>query len=171
MMSEHYLQLSQEEKMMYSRMASLCSRRECSEYDIRLKLEKAGIGQDAADRIVSVLSDEKFLDAGRYCRACIRDRMFLNRWGRRKIENFLVSRHIPESVYGPAFDEVISESGDRASVILTELMSSKMKILSRRYDCSEYGDRIKCKAALVRFGVSRGFPYAEVLDAVNSFFD
>ena len=72
-------------KTALNRAMALCASREYCSADIRSKLESWGICTTEAEKIISGLIREMFLDDSRYAHAFVRDKFKYNKWGRMKI--------------------------------------------------------------------------------------
>jgi len=68
---------------------ALCAGREYCRSDIRQKLSTWSIDATDAEKIISKLVIEKFIDEERYCTAFVRDKFRYNKWGRVKIASAL----------------------------------------------------------------------------------
>lgn len=145
-----------------SAMERLCSVREYCETDIRKKLEKFDLSGQERDMLVEELKKNGFLSDARYAVAFVRDRVRFRGWGRNKIIFMLRSKKIEQSVIDLAIKEYPENSG---SGYLKELLLKKSRTI--REDSS----RQECMAKLVRFALSRGFEYDEVLKEVNEIID
>ena len=66
------------------------------------KLRKWGIATDAQERIIDKLIDYKYIDDERFTRSFVRDKIVFNKWGRRKIEQALWQKRIPQYISQPS---------------------------------------------------------------------
>ena len=130
-----------------ARCAALCSRSEQAEHDIRMKLRGWGIGDIDSDKIVARLVDGRYLDEERFARAFVRDKFRFGGWGRLKIAYALRQKHVAADVVDEAMNEI--DPGDYESA-LEKLMQSKYRAVKSR-------EKMKAKAALMRFAIQRGF--------------
>lgn len=145
-----------EEKAL-SRLASLCSRSEQAEHDLRRKMTLWLLPDEAQNRVVKRLRDECYIDDDRYCHAFVREKMRFNRWGRRKIEQALRMKHLPESSIAIAIDE---EMDDTQEDTLRSLIESKRRTIKAKSDYD-------MNAKLIRFALSRGFEMDEVMKVLG----
>ncbi len=134
------------------RMRNLCSRREYCRYDIMKKVLKTLDGdREKAEKVVEALVAEKYLDEFRYASAFARDKAFLSGWGQTKIRYMLSAKGVPADVIDKALEEIDeSKAGKR----LEKLMENKFKILK---------DDPQCRLKMLRFGLSRGYGYDEIM--------
>mgnify|MGYP003420166133 FL=1 len=135
------------EEVALGKLAALCSRAEqCTSY-CRDKLSQWNIPMEAAERILAHLVREKYVDDGRYAIFFVKDKHFLSKWGKKKIELHLIRKKIPKAYIENALQEIPDE--DYSSQLET-LLSSKLKSIKGKnlYDL---------KAKLFRFAAGRGF--------------
>jgi regulatory protein len=134
-----------------------CAGKESCRSDIRQKLESWGADEDETEKIITRLSNEKFIDETRYASAFARDKFRHNKWGRIKINAALRQKNIPEDIISRAF-ESIDEKEYRetlSSLIKTHRRSVKAK---NQYDL---------KGKLLRYGLSKGFESGLLYDILN----
>lgn len=133
--------------------AALCTASEKCEADVREKLQAWGVDAADAERVITYLVKENFLDEGRFCRAFVKDKLRFNKWGRMKIAYALKPKGINANMLADAFDEI-----DEAEYLqtLTDLLQAKLRGL-------KYKDEYDRKGKLYRFALSRGFE----MEAIN----
>ena len=144
-------------KTAYSKAAALCAQQErcCSE--IRDKLDTWQVDPTEGETIIHKLVEEKFIDERRFAGFYARDKFRFNKWGRIKIAWHLRQKKIENSV----ISDVLSNF-DEADYIQTllSLLKDKDRALSGR-------DFLKKKAALVRYAVSKGFEYDQIMKTLD----
>lgn len=140
------------------KMEAYCARAEhcCSE--VSDKLKRSGVSDEAIERILDTLQQEKYIDEERYCRAFIRDKYRFAKWGRVKIAQMLKTKKIPRSLYFPLMDEIIDPEEYR-SVLRTLLVVQRRSI--RACDQRELYNK------LIRFAIGRGFEIEEIQSAID----
>jgi len=138
-------------------MQNLCARREYCEKDIYDKALKALEGDEkAAAEILSSLVKDKFVSNLRYASCFAREKSSLSGWGEIKISYALRMKKIPQDVIREALQKIDTE---KAASKLETLLAAKRKSLQ--------GDpQIRLK--LIRFGLSRGYSYDEVMRFVDA---
>ena len=146
-----------EEKQALQRAAALCSRRECCIKQIEEKLITWGQSGAARERILSKLTEEKFIDEARFARAFALDKLRYSHWGKMKIAQALRLQGIQSDVRDEALAELPE---DEYSEIIQHLAQAKKSTIKAS---SEY----ERKAKLVRYLVAKGFEY----DLINEFLD
>lgn len=140
-----------EEKAL-SRLAALCAKAEYCTGDMDDKMRRWGLDEAARQRNIDYLVENHYIDNSRFCRAFINDKITYNRWGRRKIEQALWIKHIPESVSKPILDDVPEE---QYLEVLKPLLKAKLPTINAD---SDYERRMK----LMKFAVGRGFSIDEI---------
>lgn len=139
------------------RLRLLCSRREYCRTDVMKKATEALGGDGAeAEKIVSMLVKEKYVDDLRYASAFARDKASISGWGSVKIRYHLSSKGIGRSVIDAALEEI--DSG-RAEQRLEKLMENKFRSLA---------SDPQCRLKMLRFGLGRGYDYDEVSKITDS---
>lgn len=135
------------EKEALMRLTALCSKAEHCSWDMTEKMRRWGINEQVQSHIMQYLTEEKYVDDERYCRAFVKDKIRYNKWGRRKVEQALFAKHIDRNVYTPILDEVDDEE---YLSVLRPLLRNKQKQLK---GLSEY----EANSKLMRFAIGRGF--------------
>lgn len=134
-----------------------CSRREYCSTDIRRKaLERLDGDAEAASDIIENLKADKFVDDLRYASAFAREKASLTGWGAIKIRFALSAKGIASELIDSALAD-IDETG--ASDRLRKMLDLKWKSLE--------GDP-QARLKLIKFGLTRGYPYDKVKPAVDS---
>lgn len=160
---EHQQKMVTEEQAR-TKLAALCARAEHCTGEMREKMWRWGLPEDAQQRIVNYLVTNKYIDDERFCRMFVRDKITYNRWGRRKVEQALMVKRIPSEVYKPVLDEV---DGEDFTAILRPLLNSKRKTLKA-------ATTYELNTKLMKFALSRGFDMETIrkcLTDVDELFD
>jgi regulatory protein len=160
----------EEKKMMKKRMGmgvdnnkhlewakSLCSRRECCILDLRTKLMARGATQEEANRVIVALTEQNFLNEERYVQAFVHDKSMLQRWGAAKIRYALRTKQLSEKLIDTALAEIEPHTQIET---LRHLLTAKCK-------STKAASKVELRAKLLRFGLSRGFSYNEVVAALQ----
>ena len=135
------------EEQARTRLAALCAKAEHCTGEMREKMWRWGIDEDAQQRIVDYLVTNKYVDDERFCRMFVRDKITYNRWGRRKVEQALIAKRISSDVYKPVLDEVEPED---FTAVLRPLLDSKRRTLKATTD-------YELNMKLIKFALGRGF--------------
>lgn len=135
-----------------AKLAALCARAEYCTGDMEDKMRRWGLSGDDIKENISYLVANKYVDNARYCQAFVNDKIAYNQWGRRKIEQALWMKRVPESVSAPILDAVPEE--DYINV-LKPLIASKSATVKAE---SDYERQMK----LMKFALGRGFSIDEI---------
>lgn len=135
------------EKEALLKLSNLCSQAEHSSGEMLDKMRRWAMPEDAAERVLCRLIDERFVDDERYAGFFVRDKIRFDHWGRRKIEQALRRKGVAGDISRRVLDAV--PDSDYAAV-LTDLLASKRRSTKA---ASDY--ELNCK--LIRFALGRGF--------------
>ncbi|HUX58879.1 MAG TPA: regulatory protein RecX [Bacteroidales bacterium] len=138
-----------------------CSRRESCIDDIRNKLTNRGIGNNDANKIISRLQKENFINETRYATAFVRDKFNYNKWGKIKISAHLRKKNIPGDVIKTALDSIDDEAYKK---LLENLIKGHKRSVKAK---TQY----ELKAKLLRYGLSKGFESTLLYDLLNDLED
>ena len=145
-----------EEKKVLERLQRQCAKAEYCSQDVRRKALKALEGDsDAAERVVSSLIKDRFVDDARYAGAFARDKAAFSGWGPVKISFALRSRGIPREIIAEAVSGIDRE---KSSARLEKLLADKYRTLKE-------DPAVKLK--LLKFGLARGFQYDDIAAVVE----
>ncbi len=144
-------------------MQRYCSMREYCESDIRKKLKARGCDLDESETVIKKLVEERFIDEERYCRAFVRDKSSLSGWGSRKIEFALRNKEIDTAIIKAAIESLDPEAGSK---VLEMVIKRKFEELKKRRVKSDE-DKAKIRERVIRFALTRGFTYDEILKVIN----
>ncbi len=134
-----------------------CARAEKSSGDAMRLMSRWGVAQESREGVLNRLVAEKFIDDRRFAEAYVREKINLSGWGVRKIASSLKAKGVAESIISETLSEV-----DRDS--MSERLSDK---LVRKARVVKYKDKYDFKSKLIRYGLSLGYEYEMVLDAVS----
>lgn len=140
-----------------SRAASLCSGSEHCSSEIRKKLLLWGLSQTQAEKAIEYLTNEKYIDSKRFCRAYCLDKFRYNHWGRIKISQVLRLLEMDSSDISEGIEAIPEEEYQE---VLQHILEQKNKQLR---DSDPY---IR-KGKLVRHALSRGFETNLILEAAE----
>jgi regulatory protein len=145
-------------KTALSKAMAICSRREYCTGDIRSKIESWGIGEKDADRIISTLISENFINEWRYAQAFVKDKFHYNRWGKVKIAAHLKAKRISGDLVRRALECIDDE---------LYLKTMKETVLSHRRSVKAK-NQFDLKGKLLRYGLSKGFESSLLYEFLNS---
>jgi regulatory protein len=155
------MDISEEKKELLQRAQKICSGREYCINDIRTLLGRWGAHDEKTKKwIIDKLSEDKFINEERYCRAFITDHFRHSHWGKVKITTALRSKNIPPEVIASGL-EVIDQ--DEYLDLLKRTIDGQMKKIKAK-------NRTDLKGRLLRHALGKGFESHLVYDAINSLF-
>lgn len=135
------------EQQALSRLAAECSKAEHCSGEMLEKMYRWGLSEEAQARIMAYLTDHQYIDNERFTHSFVSDKIKYNKWGRRKIEQALYQKRIPEDIAAAVLDTV----PDSAYVaILKPLLINKQKSVNAQTDYERW-------MKLFKFAIGRGF--------------
>ncbi len=149
------------EKEAFVRLSAKCAVTEYCCADMRRMMARWDLQDDARERILTRLQQERFVDERRYAGAFTRDKFRYNKWGVVKIAQQLRMKGIAPDI----IDEAVKEVGDDTALsTLRQLIEAKRTTVKGK---SEY--EVNCK--LIRFALSRGFSMDNINKVLHTDFD
>ena len=139
------------EEQAYQKLSALCASAEHCSHEMVEKMRRWQMSEDAVARVMERLVSDKFVDDERYCRFFVRDKIRYNKWGRRKVEQALYMKRIPEDISARVLDEVDPQT---YIDILRPLLQAKRKSVKA-------GSDYELNGKLIRFALGRGFSIEE----------
>ena len=131
------------------KLSALCARAEHSSGEMLEKMRRWQLSEDARERVLDRLIDEKFVDDERFARLFVREKIRFDRWGRRKIEQALYQKGVASDISRRVLDEV----DDEAYVVeLKKLIAAKRRSVQAESD-------YEMRAKLTKYALGRGFGY------------
>ena len=146
-------------KAALSKAMALCAAYEYCSSDIRSRLNSWGISSVDADKIISELIREQFVNDTRYALAFVKDKYNHNKWGKVKIAAGLRLKKINEETIVRALDEI---DEDQYLTMIRDTINSHRKFVKAK-------NKYELKGKLLRFGLSRGFESHLLYDILSDF--
>ena len=143
---------------MLVRMAGLCAGAEQCTADIRGKILRQGFSAEEAERMITYLTQNRYIDDARYARAYAADKVRFSGWGRMKVRVGLRAKGMDDSFIVPALESIPDAYYDEA---LKKVMAAK----ARGLDLEDVRDRQK----LYRHMASRGFESQLIITAMRRY--
>ena len=150
--------MSEDWKIELSRIEAICSRREYAQKDIEEKLRLRNLDSQTIAKIINSLTENRFIDNGRYAGAFARDKIHLSGWGRRKTEFALKQKGISAEHISQAFDTIDKNLAQKRMI---EVLTNKERQLRNELDLN------KKREKLIKFALSRGYEYSQVNDLIR----
>ena len=145
------------EQEAYLRLASLCAQAEHCQYEIKEKMRRWELGEEAQTRIMERLVKERYIDEMRYARAFVKDKVVYNKWGRRKVEQALWQKHIDDDIRQSVLEEVDDET----------YVSVLRPLLKQKRKSTKAGSEYEMNQKLVRFALGRGFTFDIIRQCID----
>ena len=150
-----------EYKKALSKAMNICSRKEQCISDVMEKLNKWNVNNNNLDKIINTLIQEKFIDEERYAVHYVNDKIWLNKWGKRKVLYVLKLKRISEKIIDKALGDIDNE---KYYILVYNELKKKHKKLKP-------DDRLIIKSKLYNFGSGRGYESDLIYKAVGEIFD
>ena len=139
------------------KLSALCARAEHSSGEMLEKMRRWQLSEDARERVLDRLIDEKFVDDERFPRLFVREKIRFDRWGRRKIEQALYQKGVASDISRRVLDEV----DDEAYVAeLKKLIAAKRRSVQAESD-------YEMRAKLTKYALGRGFGYNVIRQCID----
>ena len=139
------------------KLSALCARAEHSSGEMLEKMRRWQLSEDARERVLDRLIDEKFVDDERFARLFVREKIRFDRWGRRKIEQALYQKGVASDISRRVLDEV----DDEAYVAeLKKLIAAKRRSVQAEND-------YEMRAKLTKYALGRGFGYNVIRQCID----
>ena len=141
------------------RAAARCAAAEYCQADWTRRFTMQGFEPDVVARLVARLVEERFVDDRRYARAYVHDKSEYQRWGKQKILQGLLQKHISREIIDEALNSI---SDDENRERLLDVLRQKLRSLP----ASDEPRRKREK--LLRFAASRGYELHAAIDALDA---
>lgn len=142
---------------MLVKMAGLCANAEQCAAGIRQKILKQGFSIEEAEKMISYLRVNRYIDDARYARAYAVDKVRFSGWGNMKVKMGLRAKGMSDDIISQALDYIPEKEYENA---LVKVLSAK----ARSLDLKDVKDRQK----LYRHLVSRGFESQLIISAIRN---
>ena len=139
------------------KLSALCARAEHSSGEMLEKMRRWQLSEDARERVLDRLIDEKFVDDERFARLFVREKIRFDRWGRRKIEQALYQKGVASDISRCVLDEVDDE---------TYVAELKKLIAAKRRSVQAESD-YEMRAKLTKYALGRGFGYNVIRQCID----
>ena len=137
------------EQEAYLQLAVLCAQAEHCQQEMRDKMKRWEMAPEIQERVLARLVNERYIDDERYARAFVKDKIRYNKWGRRKVQQGLWTKHIDDDIQQRVLDEIDDEEYLN---VLKPLLTQKRKTTKAQND-------YELNQKLIRFALGRGFTY------------
>lgn len=114
-----------------NKLMKYCAYQERCPADIRKKVSRFKISEEATQQVIKRLIEENYMDITRYTSAYTRGKFRQNKWGKNKIILGLKQKGIPESYIYQSIDEIPHEEYFET---LQKLATQKLKTVAGNSD-------------------------------------
>jgi regulatory protein len=142
---------------MYSKMAYLCSAKEYCCADIKNKLVRFDMEENAIHTIIEKLVKENYINENRYATAFANDKWKFSHWGKLKIQFALRQKDVSGKDIEQALAAIDPDQYREMVFKQLKLKANKTEELNA-----------KEKAKILRFGASRGYENDIIYSFLNS---
>jgi len=142
-----------------SKAMALCSKSEYCINDIRTRISSWGVEGKDAEKIITVLVKEKFIDEKRFAGFFVRDKFKFNKWGKVKIAAHLRMKKISHETIEEALNTIDNE---QYMAVLKGLITEHRRHIKAK-------NQFDLKGKLLRYGQSKGFENRLLFDLLNNF--
>ena len=140
-----------------NKAAAYCTLCERCISEVSAKLTAWGVPQSEQERIIARLTNEKFIDEERYCRAFVNDKVKFNRWGRIKITAALREKHLPQVHIKEALENIDEEAYMQSLKEVIEIKRREFKGI----------DEFATQQKIIRHAASRGYEPALIMKTIK----
>lgn len=141
----------------FSRLATLCARAEYCQHDMLERMRRWGLDDEAQASVMQRLTEGRYVDDERFCRAFVSDKTRYNKWGRRKVEQALWMKRIDPDIARRVLDEL---GADDYAATLRPLLEQKRRTTKAS---SPYELRTK----LTKWALGRGFDIGTIRQCLD----
>ena len=153
--------ISEDFKKAYLHFAGRCSKKELSEREVMVGLQKFQLKLSEKHKLINKLKKEKYIDHDRYAKAFTNDRFNFYKWGKLKIKQQLLIKGIEESLIDDALN-LIDENAYQA--LIKDLALKKKAQISIE-------DSFKAKQKICNALNTKGFEGELVYEIVEKILD
>ena len=140
-----------------NKAAAYCTLCERCISEVSAKLTTWGVPYAVQEEIITRLTNEKFIDETRYCRAFVNDKVRFNRWGRLKITAALREKRLPQEYIKEAMENIDEDAYLQS---LQETIDIKRRELKGK-------DDFATQQKIIRHAASRGYEPSLIIKAIN----
>ncbi|GGH66213.1 MAG: RecX family transcriptional regulator [Bacteroidetes bacterium] len=136
-----------------------CAYQERSQKQVRERLQKMGLIEDAINLLISECIQENYLNEERFARAFVRGKHKIKKWGRKRLELELKKHEVSDYVMRKAMSEIDDDSYD----------DQLQELAEKRWNSVTEPNRFKKGKKVVDYLLRRGYESSAVWEVVHSF--
>ena len=141
------------------KMAKYCAYQERCVKDVRDKLKTFDIPQEARDKILDYLLDNRFVDDDRFAKSFVRGKINQSGWGLNKIRFHLMQKGIAKEIIDEALEQTDEETYHQR---LIDILKTKSKTIKSETDFEK-------KRKLAAYAMQKGFEGSLVWEVLSEF--
>ena len=141
----------------YDKLTRFCSYRERCNFEVIQKMNDLKVSASSREKYLQQLTEENYLNEERYVKAYVNAKVYLKKWGKKKIMAELSMRKLDKSLIQKTFLEV---DDDLYISNLHHLAEKKWRSIARK------NEREK-QAAMYQFLGSKGYESDLIRDAIR----
>lgn len=145
------------EKEALNQAMKLCSKKEYSSGEMKKKFLEWELTEEVAQKVLSSLRDENFIDDIRFAQAFVNDKLKFSKWGKIKISYMLRQKGVSDLIVSEALKKIDQEGYEK--ILINELQKKIRSIKA--------ANNYELKGNLIQFAASRGFEYEVASKIVN----
>ena len=150
-----------------AKLMTICSQSEHCSGEMVEKMRKWELEETAQARIMEQLVKGKFVDDERFTRAFAKDKLRYNKWGRRKIEQALWLKHIPNDISQRVLDELGIGGDDSRSDDDSEYVQILRELLRNKARSVKAKNTYERNGKLIKFALGRGFSMDVIMKVIE----
>ena|ERR1051326_2515965 len=100
------MDLTSAERTLLLKAERFCAYRERCSFEVKQKLRELGADENTSGKIISSLSEDDYLNDGRFAKLFTSGKFRIKRWGKNKIRAELRMKKIPDPVIYDALDSI-----------------------------------------------------------------
>lgn len=136
-----------------------CAYQERSQKQVRERLRKMGLIDEAVDLLISEVIQENYLNEERFARAFVRGKHGIKGWGRKRLERELKHHEVSAYILRKAMEEIDEEAYDEKLETLA----------SKKWEETKEPNRFNKGKKVVDFLIRRGYESDAVWEIVHGF--
>lgn len=133
-----------------------CAYQERAQSDVEIKLREYGLVAEDTYALISDLIKNNFLNEQRFASAFTSGKVRIKRWGRKKIYNQLLQKHVAKIIIQEAFNEID-----------LDIYQENLTFLALRKFTETKGTIFERKAKTSRFLAGKGYEFDLIQDVLE----
>lgn len=140
------------------KLVNFCVYQDRCHLEVEQKMKEFVLIPEAKEEILLFLIKENYLNEERFARSYTRGKFYIKKWGRNKIKINLFKKGITEKLILKSFEEINNE----------DYHKMMKEIITKNSDKNKGLNEYQLKQNSIRFLISKGYEYEEILKAIDS---